>query len=69
MYATIKFLTWIVANAQDMRLSRAGTLAAIVSAALLMKGVGILPSCNFNDVRSRTHSPHYRRCLHETGEH
>lgn len=42
MYASSKILTWIVANVQGMRLSRAKTLAAIVSAALLMKGVGVL---------------------------
>mgnify|MGYP005849281967 CR=1 FL=1 len=44
MYASSRILTWIVANVQDMRLSRAKTLAAIISAALLMKGVGVLAS-------------------------
>lgn len=42
MYDSSKILAWIVANVQGMRLSRAKTLAAIVSAALLMKGVGVL---------------------------
>jgi hypothetical protein len=42
MYDPNKILTWIVANVEGMRLSRAKTLAAIVSAALLMKGVGVL---------------------------
>lgn len=42
MYDPSKILAWIVANVQGMRLSRAKTLAAIVSAALLMKGVGVL---------------------------
>lgn len=34
MYDPNKILTWIVANVEGMRLSRAKTLAAIVSAAL-----------------------------------
>lgn len=42
MYDPNVILTWIVANVEGMRLSRAKTLAAIVSAALLMKGVGVL---------------------------
>jgi hypothetical protein len=41
MYDPNKILAWIVANVQGMRLSRCKTLAAIVSAALLMKGVGV----------------------------
>jgi hypothetical protein len=42
MYDPSKILAWIVANVEGMRLSRSKTLAAIVSAALLMKGVGVL---------------------------
>jgi len=42
MYDPRKILTWIVANVEGMRLSRCKTLAAVVSAALLMKGVGVL---------------------------
>jgi hypothetical protein len=42
MYDPSKILSWIVANVEGMRLSRSKTLAAIVSAALLMKGVGVL---------------------------
>lgn len=42
MYDPSKILSWIVANVEGMRLSRAKTLAAIVSAALVMRGVGVL---------------------------
>ena len=42
MYDPSRILSWIVANVQGMRLSRCKTLATIVSAALLMKGVGVL---------------------------
>ena len=42
MYDPSNILTWIVANVEGMRLSRCKTLAAIVSAALLMRGVGVL---------------------------
>lgn len=42
MYDPSRILAWIVANVEGMRLSRSKTLAAIVSAALLMKGVGVL---------------------------
>ena len=42
MYDPSKILAWILANVQGMRLSRCKTLAAIVSAALVMKGVGVL---------------------------
>src|SRR5512136_2715478 len=42
MYDPSKILAWIVTNVEGMRLSRSKTLAAIVSAALLMKGVGVL---------------------------
>jgi hypothetical protein len=42
MYDPHKILAWIVANVEGMRLSRCKTLAAVVSAALLMKGVGVL---------------------------
>ena len=42
MYDPSKILAWIVANVEGMRLSRSKTLAAIVSAALQMKGVGVL---------------------------
>lgn len=42
MYDPSKILAWIEANVQGMRRSRSKTLAAIVSAALLMKGVGVL---------------------------
>lgn len=42
MYDPNKILAWIEANVQGMRRSRSKTLAAIVSAALLMKGVGVL---------------------------
>lgn len=42
MYDPSKILAWLVANVEGMRLSRRKTLAAIVSAALLMKGVGVL---------------------------
>lgn len=42
MYDPSKILTWIVANVEGMRLSRCKTLAAIVSGALLMRGVGVL---------------------------
>ena len=42
MYDPSKILSWILANVEGMRLSRAKTLAAIVSAALVMRGVGVL---------------------------
>lgn len=42
MYDPQKILTWITTNVEGMRLSRAKTLAAIVSGALVMKGVGVL---------------------------
>lgn len=42
MYDPSKILAWIVANVEGMRLSRAKTLAAIVSGALAMRGVGVL---------------------------
>lgn len=42
MYDPRKILAWIEANVEGMRLSRCKTLAAVVSAALLMKGVGVL---------------------------
>jgi hypothetical protein len=42
MYDPSNILTWIVANVEGMRLSRCKTLAAIVSAALLMRGAGVL---------------------------
>jgi len=42
MYDPSTILSWITSNVEGMRLSRAKTLAAIVSAALLMKGVGVL---------------------------
>lgn len=42
MYDPSKILAWLTANVEGMRLSRAKTLAAIVSAALMMRGVGVL---------------------------
>lgn len=42
MYDPRKILTWIAANVEGMRLSRCKTLAAIVSSALKMRGVGVL---------------------------
>lgn len=42
MYDPSRILAWITSNVEGMRRSRAKTLAAIVSAALLMKGVGVL---------------------------
>ena len=42
MYDPSQILAWLVANVQQMRQSRRKTLAAIVAAALLMKGVGVL---------------------------
>jgi len=42
MYDPSKILAWITGNVEGMRLSRAKTLAAIVSAALVMRGVGVL---------------------------
>lgn len=42
MYDPVQILAWLVANVQQMRHSRRKTLAAIVGAALLMKGVGVL---------------------------
>jgi hypothetical protein len=42
MYDPSKILAWITANVEGMRLSRAKTLAAIVSAALVMRGIGVL---------------------------
>jgi len=42
MYDPSNILAWITSNVEGMRRSRAKTLAAIVSAALLMKGVGVL---------------------------
>ncbi len=42
MYNSEQILTWLERNVQPMRQSRRKTLAAIVAAALLMKGVGVL---------------------------
>lgn len=42
MYDPSKILAWIVSNVEGMRLSRCKTLAAVVSAAMMMKGVGVL---------------------------
>lgn len=42
MYDPSKILAWIEANVEGMRRSRSKTLAAIVSGALQMKGVGVL---------------------------
>lgn len=42
MYSPSKILAWIRENVEVMRLSRAKTLAAIVSAAVVLKGVGVL---------------------------
>lgn len=42
MYDPAQILAWLVTNVQLMRHSRRKTLAAIVGAALLMKGVGVL---------------------------
>lgn len=42
MYAPSKILAWMGANVEGMRLSRCKPLAAIVSAALFVKGVGVL---------------------------
>lgn len=42
MYEPRKILAWIAANVEGMRLSRCKTLASIVSAALLMRGVVVL---------------------------
>ena len=42
MYDPDRILSWLVENVQSMRHSRRKTLASIVSAALLMKGVGVL---------------------------
>jgi hypothetical protein len=42
MYDPSKILAWIEANVEGMRRSRCKTLAAVVSAALQMKGVGVL---------------------------
>ncbi|MBX7257099.1 MAG: hypothetical protein K1Y02_12120, partial [Candidatus Hydrogenedentes bacterium] len=42
MYEPSKFLAWLVANVEGMRLSRSKTMAAIVSAAMLMRGIGVL---------------------------
>lgn len=42
MYDPSNILTWIVANVEGMRLSRCKTLAAIVGAALVMRGSGVL---------------------------
>lgn len=42
MYDPAQILTWLETNVQLMRHSRRKTLAAIVGAALLMKGVGVL---------------------------
>jgi len=42
MYAPSKILSWVVTNVEGMRLSRCKTLASIVSAALVMQGVGVL---------------------------
>lgn len=42
MFDPSKILAWLEENVQSMRRSRMKTLAAIVSAAVLMKGVGVL---------------------------
>lgn len=42
MYDPSNILAWLVTYVQSMRQSRRKTLASIVSAALLMKGVGVL---------------------------
>ena len=42
MYDPNKILAWIAVHVEGMRLSRCKTLAAVVVAALLMKGVGVL---------------------------
>lgn len=42
MYDPDRILSWLAENVQPMRQSRRKTLASIVSAALLMKGVGVL---------------------------
>jgi hypothetical protein len=42
MYDPDQILAWLMVNVQSMRQSRRKTLAAIVGAALLMKGVGVL---------------------------
>ncbi|HNR30966.1 MAG TPA: hypothetical protein PKI11_08745 [Candidatus Hydrogenedentes bacterium] len=42
MYDPSKILAWTFSHVQGMRLSRCKTLAAVVSAALLMQGVGVL---------------------------
>lgn len=41
MYDQREILAWTTSNVEGMRLSRCKTLAAIVGAALLMKGVGV----------------------------
>jgi len=42
MFDPSKILTWLEQNVQSMRRSRMKTLAAVVGAAVLMKGVGML---------------------------
>jgi hypothetical protein len=42
MYDPAQILAWLVANVKEMRHSRRKTLAAIVAAVLVMKGVGVL---------------------------
>ena len=42
MFDPSKILTWLEENVQSMRRSRMKTLAAVVSAAVLMRGVGVL---------------------------
>lgn len=42
MYEPSKILAWLVANVEGMRLSRSKTMAALVSAAMLMRGIGVL---------------------------
>ncbi len=42
MYDPSNILTWICEHVEGMRLSRCKTLACIVSAAMVMKGVGVL---------------------------
>lgn len=42
MYAPSKILSWVLTNVEGMRRSRCKTLAAIVSGAPVMQGVGVL---------------------------
>lgn len=42
MYDPSRILSWVVSNVEGMRLSRCKTFAAVVVAALAMRGVGVL---------------------------